>query len=31
LAFSSRPFATQHNKLAAYEHHLIGLVQAVWH
>jgi len=31
LAFFSRPFATCHVKLAAYERELIGLVQAVRH
>jgi hypothetical protein len=31
LAFFSRPFAARHLKLAAYEHELIGLVQAVRH
>ncbi|KAK1683724.1 hypothetical protein QYE76_044572 [Lolium multiflorum] len=31
LAFFSRPFATRHLKLAAYERELIGLVQAVRH
>jgi hypothetical protein len=31
LAFFSRPFAARHVKLAAYEHELIGLVQAVRH
>jgi hypothetical protein len=31
LAFFSRPFATRHLKLAAYEQELIGLVQAVRH
>jgi hypothetical protein len=31
LAFFSRPFAARHNKLAAYERELIGLVQAVRH
>ena len=29
LAFFSRPFASRHIKLAAYEHELIGLVQSV--
>ena len=29
LAFYSRPFASRHLKLAAYERELIGLVQAV--
>ncbi|XP_066310957.1 uncharacterized protein [Miscanthus floridulus] len=31
LAFFSRPFIVRHVKLAAYEHELIGLVQAVHH
>jgi hypothetical protein len=31
IAFFSRPFATRHLKLAAYERELIGLVQAVRH
>ncbi|KAK1644330.1 hypothetical protein QYE76_062135 [Lolium multiflorum] len=31
LAFFSRPFATRHLKLTAYERELIGLVQAVRH
>lgn len=31
LAFFSRPFATRHHKLAAYERELIGLVQAIRH
>jgi hypothetical protein len=31
LAFFSRPFAARHLKLAAYEHELIGVVQAVRH
>jgi hypothetical protein len=31
LAFFSCPFAARHNKLAAYERELIGLVQAVRH
>lgn len=31
VAFYSRPFAARHNKLAAYERELIGLVQAVRH
>jgi hypothetical protein len=31
LAYFSRPFATRHLKLAAYEQELIGLVQAVHH
>jgi hypothetical protein len=31
LAFFSRPFAARHHKLAAYEHELIGLVQAMRH
>ena len=31
LAFFSRPFATRHHKLAAYERELIGLLQAVRH
>jgi hypothetical protein len=31
VAFFSRPFAARHIKLAAYEHKLIGLVQAVRH
>ena len=31
LAFFSRPFASRHIKLAAYERELIGLVQAVRH
>ena len=31
LAYFSRPFATRHLKLAAYEQELIGLVQAVRH
>lgn len=31
VAFFSRPFAARHNKLAAYERELIGLVQAVRH
>jgi hypothetical protein len=31
LAFFSRPFAARHQKIAAYEHELIGLVQAVRH
>jgi hypothetical protein len=31
LAFFSRPFATRHLKLAAYERELIGLVQVVRH
>jgi len=31
LAFYSRPFAARHLKLAAYEHELIDLVQAVRH
>jgi hypothetical protein len=31
VAFFSRPLVQQHTKLAAYEHELIGLVQAVRH
>lgn len=31
IAFFSCPFAPQHLKLAAYEHELIGLVQAIRH
>ena len=31
LAFFSRPFAARHLKLTAYEHELIGLVQAIRH